>query len=315
MSLKLTEITESSPSVKPPSVLCGFGIFSWLGSPWSMASSGHFDPSQLDDEYKAVEVLDLAFTEFLKKGRQCFQHYNHRSSKFHHCFVGKKPCQFPGTPLSNVRWQREVERWTNAGGLIPTGGRPIYSSSEVPISMTNYQGVVKRIRRTANSPTNTDSEESDKLDSEEVEVMNPSIGHHSRTSPSQPAAKIFQSQPVLVSPMRPSPIPQPRHSPMVTYQQLKPVSSSSRRREDQLPLPFPAAQLFQREHWPVQVTREDPNIENEGQDAVARLFRRVDRNSGEVSSYSNDRIIAGIASEEMAAKFIWYEYELINDFQ
>ncbi|MBW0517910.1 hypothetical protein O181_057625 [Austropuccinia psidii MF-1] len=298
-----------------------------------MASSGHFDPSQLDDEHKAVEALDLSFNECLKKGRQCFQHYNPRSLKFHHCFVGKKPCQFPGTPLSNVRWylwskkegpfakefqvseaptpdvtgsrQREVERWTNAGGLISTDGRPIYSSSEVPISRTNYQGVVKRIRRTANSPTNIDSEESDKLDSEEVEVMNPSIGHNSRTSPSQPAEKIFQSQPVLVSSMRPSPIPQPRHSPMFTFQQLKPVSSSSRRREDQLPLPFPAAQLFQRrEHWLVQVTREHPNMENEGQDAVERFFRRVDRNSREVSYHANDRIITVTASEEMAAKLI-----------
>ncbi|MBW0525518.1 hypothetical protein O181_065233 [Austropuccinia psidii MF-1] len=52
MSSKLTEITESSPSSPPPSVLCGSGILSQLASPWSMASSGHFDPAQTYDGYK-----------------------------------------------------------------------------------------------------------------------------------------------------------------------------------------------------------------------------------------------------------------------
>ncbi|MBW0465668.1 hypothetical protein O181_005383, partial [Austropuccinia psidii MF-1] len=46
MSPKLTKLTLSSPSVLLPSVLCGYAILSWLGSPWSMASSGYFDPSQ-----------------------------------------------------------------------------------------------------------------------------------------------------------------------------------------------------------------------------------------------------------------------------
>ncbi|MBW0470312.1 hypothetical protein O181_010027 [Austropuccinia psidii MF-1] len=67
---------------------------------------------------------------------------------------------------------------------------------------------------------------------------------------------------------------------MVTSQQLQPVASSSRTRDDGSPLPFPATQVFQqRESWPIQVTREDPNIKNEGQDSVARLFQRIDRNS------------------------------------
>ncbi|MBW0584350.1 hypothetical protein O181_124065 [Austropuccinia psidii MF-1] len=56
MSSKLTELTESSPSAPPPSVLRGSGVFSQLSSP-SMASSGHFYPSQTYDGYKAVEVL------------------------------------------------------------------------------------------------------------------------------------------------------------------------------------------------------------------------------------------------------------------
>ncbi|MBW0587247.1 hypothetical protein O181_126962 [Austropuccinia psidii MF-1] len=66
MSSKLTELTETSPSTPPPSVLCGSGIFSQLSSP-SMASSGHFDPSQTYDGFRVVEVLDPACTECLAK--------------------------------------------------------------------------------------------------------------------------------------------------------------------------------------------------------------------------------------------------------
>ncbi|MBW0490042.1 hypothetical protein O181_029757 [Austropuccinia psidii MF-1] len=103
---------------------------------------------------------------------------------------------------------------------------------------------------------------------------------------------------------------------MVTSQQLQPEASSSRRIEDKYPLPFPSTQVFQqREHWPIWATREDTNMVSEGQEAVARLFRRVDRNSREVIMYVSDRTIPGTASEEMAAKFSWYEDELINDFQ
>ncbi|MBW0523995.1 hypothetical protein O181_063710 [Austropuccinia psidii MF-1] len=168
-----------------------------------------------------------------------------------------------------------------------------------------------------------------------------SAGHQSSTSPSQPASKIFKSQllpstprsfqqvlskipstipsttrPALVPTMRPSPILQPRNSPMVTSQQLQPVVSSSRRREDKFPQLFPSSQVFQkREHCLIRVTREEPNMENKGQDAVARLFRRVDRNIREVIEYANNRTIPGNASQEMAAKLFWYENELINDFK
>ncbi|MBW0573499.1 hypothetical protein O181_113214 [Austropuccinia psidii MF-1] len=101
MSSKLTELTESSPSAPPPSVLHGSGILSQFSSP-SMAS-GHFDPAQSYDGYKAVEVLDPACTECLAKGKDCFEHYNHRSSKCHYCFIGKKPCLCTGKQASNVR--------------------------------------------------------------------------------------------------------------------------------------------------------------------------------------------------------------------
>ncbi|MBW0475012.1 hypothetical protein O181_014727 [Austropuccinia psidii MF-1] len=91
---------------------------------------------------------------------------------------------------------------------------------------------------------------------------------------------------------------------MATSKQPQPVASSSRRREDQSPLPFPAVQVFQkREHWPIWVTIEDKNMANAGQDSMARLFIRFDRNSREVIMYANDRTIPGTASESMAAKF------------
>ncbi|MBW0573547.1 hypothetical protein O181_113262 [Austropuccinia psidii MF-1] len=103
---------------------------------------------------------------------------------------------------------------------------------------------------------------------------------------------------------------------MVTSQQLQPVANSRRRREDQLPLLFAEAQSFhQRELWPIQVTREDPNISNNGHNALAQLFIRVYRDSRKVITYANDRMIPGTASEEMASKFEWYEDKLINYFQ
>ncbi|MBW0490943.1 hypothetical protein O181_030658 [Austropuccinia psidii MF-1] len=243
--------------------------------------------------------------------------------------------------------QRDVARWTDVGGPIPVGGRPIYSSLKVPISRINSQGVVRRLRRIADSPTNPDAEGSDELDGEEAEVLLKSIGLQSSTSPSHPGSRRFKSQvilstprnfqqvisiipsaippplpdpstsrPTLVLTVGPSPLPQLRISPILTSQQLKPVARSSRRREGFLPLPFPATQVFQqRECWPIQVTREDPNMANKGQDAVASLFRRVDRNSREVITYDNDRMIPSTASEEMTAKFSWYEDELIDGFQ
>ncbi|MBW0573280.1 hypothetical protein O181_112995 [Austropuccinia psidii MF-1] len=347
-----------------------------------MASSEHFDPSKTYDGYKAVEVLDPACTDCLAKGKDCFEHYNPRSSKCHYCYVGKKPCHCTGLQASNVRrylWsrkdgpfgkefpvseaptpdgtsgasiltcsrQRDAARCTNAEGSIPVGGRPIYSSSEVTISRINTERVVKRIRRISDSPPDPDAEGSDELDGEEVEVAPHLVGHQCSSSSSKPLSNRFQSnlipstprtfqptlatvptslpptspssshaRPALTQAVRPSPIQQPRNSPIITSQQLQPMASSSRRRDGFSPVPFPAAQVFQRRDcWPIQVTREDPNAERENQDAVARLFRRVDRNSREVIIYANDRTIPGTASEEIDANVSWYEDELINDFQ
>ncbi|MBW0567040.1 hypothetical protein O181_106755 [Austropuccinia psidii MF-1] len=306
----MTEITESSPSAPPPSVLCGSSVFSQLTSP-SMASSVHFDPSQTYDGYRAVEVLDPACSE-----------------------------------LTGSR-KRDVARWTNVGRPIPNGGRLIYSSSEVPISRINTEGVVKRIRRIADSPTDPDAERSDELDGEEVEVVPHLVVHPSSNSSAQPLANKFQKpsdsnysqnlstgscfhsyynsfvftstslvRPALNQEVRQSPSQQARNSPITTSQQLQPMASSSRRRDGLSSLPFPAAKVFQRRDcWPIQITREDTNVVSENQEAVARLFRRVNRNSREVIMYANNRTIPGTASEEMTAKSSWYEDELINDFQ
>ncbi|MBW0484880.1 hypothetical protein O181_024595 [Austropuccinia psidii MF-1] len=144
------------------------------------------------------------------------------------------------------------------GGPIPFGGRQIYYSSEVPISMINTEGVVKRIRQISDSPPDPDPDGSDELDGEKAGVVHNSIGHQSSTSPSHPPAKRLQShiipstprtfQPAIAtlttslppaspssSTARPSLISAVRPSPIVTSKQLKPVASSSRRREE-LPL-------------------------------------------------------------------------------
>ncbi|MBW0593628.1 hypothetical protein O181_133343 [Austropuccinia psidii MF-1] len=83
-----------------------------------------------------------------------------------------------------------MARWTNVGG-------PIYSSSQVPISRINTEGVVRRIRRIADSPNDPDAEGSEGLDGEEVEVVPHLVGHPSSNSSSQPLANRF---PVLPEP-------------------------------------------------------------------------------------------------------------------
>ncbi|MBW0577946.1 hypothetical protein O181_117661 [Austropuccinia psidii MF-1] len=168
--------------------------------------------------------------------------------------------------------KRDVARWNNVGGPIPVGVRPVYSSSEVPISRINTEVIVKRIRQISNSPPDQDAEGSDELDGEEVEVIPHSSGHPSNSS----SSKRFQSQlipstprnfqptlatiptsippasphsshtrPSLNTAVIPSPIQQSRNSPIVNSQQLQPVASTSRRRDELSPLPFPSAQVFQ----------------------------------------------------------------------
>ncbi|MBW0477894.1 hypothetical protein O181_017609 [Austropuccinia psidii MF-1] len=316
MSSKLTELTECSPSALPPSVLCGSGVFSQFSSP-SMACSGHFDPSQTMMDTEKLKFLILPVLNVWARVRIVFNT----------TIPSEAPTPDGTSAFSQLTAsrQRHVARWTSVGGPIPVGGRPIYSSSEVPISRIKTEGVVKRIRRIADSPTDPDAEGSDELDGEEAVVVPHSVGHSSSNSSAQPLANRFQSQvipstprtfqpvlasipttippsspstsharPALNSAVRPSPSQKQRKSPITTPQQLQPVASSSRRRD---------------------VTREDPNAASENQEAVARLFRRVDRNSREVIMYANDRTIPGTASQEMAAKFASYEDELINDFQ
>ncbi|MBW0510454.1 hypothetical protein O181_050169 [Austropuccinia psidii MF-1] len=224
-----------------------------------MASSGHFDSTQIYDGYKAVAVLDPASTKCLDKGKYCFEHYNTRSSKCHYCFIGKKPCRCTGKQASNVR----KYLWSKKDG--PFG-------KELPVS---------------EAPTLDGTSEysacSDELDGEEVEVIPHSAGHASNPSPSQPPANRFQSQVIPSTPrnfqptiatiptsippgsphsshtrpafntaVRTSPIQQSRNSPIVNSQKLQPVASTSGRRDKLSPLLFPAAQVFQsRDQWPI----------------------------------------------------------------
>ncbi|MBW0564621.1 hypothetical protein O181_104336 [Austropuccinia psidii MF-1] len=230
MSSKLTQRTESSPSVLPPSVLNGSDILSQFSSP-SMASSGHFDPIQVYDGYKAVEVLDPACTECLAKGK--------------------------------IVLNSTIPDLQNATTALLGRSRATILGSKLPMS--------------------GDAEGSDELDGEGAEVIPHSAGHPSNSSPSQPPAKRFQSQvipstprnfqptlatittsippasthsshtrPALNPAVRSSPIQQSRNSPIVNSQQLQPVASTSRRREELSTFLFPAAQVLQhRDQWPI----------------------------------------------------------------
>ncbi|MBW0479837.1 hypothetical protein O181_019552 [Austropuccinia psidii MF-1] len=130
--------------------------------------------------------------------------------------------------------KREVARWTNVGGPIPTGGRPIYSISEVPISRINNQGVVKSIRRIVYSQTNPDAEGNDKLHDEEFKVINSLVGNSSSTSPTNPPANKFHgkvilsttrnSQPVLS--ILPSSVPPPSPHPSTARPSLSQAITS-----------------------------------------------------------------------------------------
>ncbi|MBW0515932.1 hypothetical protein O181_055647 [Austropuccinia psidii MF-1] len=199
MSSKLTELTESSPSAPPPSVLCGSGVLSQL------ASSGHFDSSQTYDSQKAVEVLDPACTEFLTKDSNVRRYlWSRKDGPFEKDFpLSEAPTPDGTSGFSHLTGSRQhnVVRWTNVGGPITVGGSPIYSSSEVPISRINTEGVVKRIR-ISDSPPDPDSEGSDELDGEEAEVVPHLVGHKSSSSSSQPLANRFQSH-VIPSTPRP----------------------------------------------------------------------------------------------------------------
>ncbi|MBW0497717.1 hypothetical protein O181_037432 [Austropuccinia psidii MF-1] len=178
MSSKLTELAESSPSALPQSVLCGSVVFSQLSSP-SMASSGHFDPSQIYDGYREVGILDPACTECWAKGKDCFQHYNPRYSKCHYCFIGKKPCPCSRMLSSNIRrylWSRKEGPF---GKELP--------ASEAP----NPDG---------NSVFSQYAEGSDELNGAEVVVVPHSVGHPSSNSSFQPLANRFQNQVIPSTP-------------------------------------------------------------------------------------------------------------------
>ncbi|MBW0467764.1 hypothetical protein O181_007479 [Austropuccinia psidii MF-1] len=261
MSSKLTELTESSPSVPPPFFLCGSGIFSRFSSP-SM-SSGHFDPSQTYDGYKAMK------RPCCRTGVPASNVRRYLWSRKDGPFGKELPVPEAPTPDGNSGYshltgsrQRDVARWTNVGGPILVGGRPIYSSSEVPISRINTEGVVKRIGFMIPQLIQWLKPVANRFQSQVIPSTPRTFQAVLASIPtSLPPASPSPShaRPALNQEVRPSPNQQPTNSPITTSQQLQPMASSSRRRDGLSPFPFPAAQVFQRrDPWPDQITREDP---------------------------------------------------------
>ncbi|MBW0524266.1 hypothetical protein O181_063981 [Austropuccinia psidii MF-1] len=238
-----------------------------------MASSGDFDPTQVMTVRRKLKFLILLVLNVWQRGRIVANIKIPDLQNATPALLGRNHVVILG---SKLHMQRDVARCTNVGGPIPVCGRPIYSSSEIPISRINTEDIVKRIRQIFNSLPDPDAEGSDELDGEEVEVVPNSAGHPSNTSPSQPPTKRLQShiipstprtfqptlstiptsippaspnsshtRPALNTAVRPSPIQQPRNSPIVTSQQLQPMASTSRRREELSPLLFPASEVLQ----------------------------------------------------------------------
>ncbi|MBW0507674.1 hypothetical protein O181_047389 [Austropuccinia psidii MF-1] len=205
MSSKLTEITESSSSEPPPSVLCGSGVRSKLVSPGSMAFSGHFYPSQTYDGYKAKPCHHTVLPASNIRGYLWSKKDGPLGKEFP---VSEAPTPNGTSGYSNLTGsrKRDVARWTNVGGPIPFGGRPIYSSSEVPISRINNERLVKQIRQISNSSPDPDADGSDQFDGDKIEVTHSSSGHQSSTSPSHPPAKRFQSHIIPSTPRAFQPI-------------------------------------------------------------------------------------------------------------
>ncbi|MBW0468822.1 hypothetical protein O181_008537 [Austropuccinia psidii MF-1] len=188
-----------------------------------MASSGHFDPSQTYDGYKAAEAPDPAFTDCLMKGKECFQHFNPRSPKCHFFFVEKKPCCLPGVPVSKVRRYLCSKKDGPFGRELPfseaptpdgTSGRPPPSSSPTQPPSHNFSNQAMQI-----TPRN----------------LQPVLSTIPSSVPPTSSGN-FTAIPSLPSPMRKSsirisPITKPGPSPVHPLQQLQPVASTSRARE------------------------------------------------------------------------------------
>ncbi|MBW0477259.1 hypothetical protein O181_016974 [Austropuccinia psidii MF-1] len=117
--------------------------------------------------------------------------------------------------------KRSCKRDTNSRGSIPLCGRPIYSILEVPMSRIKIQGIVKRIRRISDLPTNPDGKEVEVLDKKIGQTNAPPEFFQTHILPSTPKnfyprlstcpSSIHQSSPhpsiarlpALASPMRP----------------------------------------------------------------------------------------------------------------
>ncbi|MBW0564208.1 hypothetical protein O181_103923 [Austropuccinia psidii MF-1] len=180
------------------------------------------------------------------------------------------------TPI-NLKIPREFARCINVEGPIPIGGSPIYSIPySVPPPSSKSSTAIPILASPMNPYCIPQPRPSPVLTSHLLQpVASTSQGIPYSVPP--PPPKSSTAIPILASPMKPSPIPQPKPSPVLTSHLLHHVASTSQGSENWSALLFSAAQIFQNHgFWPIRVTREDPTVVNEGQYAVTRFFRRVD---------------------------------------
>ncbi|MBW0495147.1 hypothetical protein O181_034862 [Austropuccinia psidii MF-1] len=73
------------------------------------------------------------------------------------------------------QWNNTSSSWANIGGIIHPQGNPIGVAPEVPILITRKDGKLGRLKRNlvAQDEIDTDSEGSDEIDGEELEMTTP----------------------------------------------------------------------------------------------------------------------------------------------
>ncbi|MBW0508601.1 hypothetical protein O181_048316 [Austropuccinia psidii MF-1] len=262
MSYKLTELTESSPSALPPSLLCGSGLsVDCLHPPWILLDililSKHMTatrqlrplillvlsvwPGARIDFNTTILDLQSAITVSLERGHVIVQGCQllisggiygiqnmgllGKSSQFlRHLLL----MELQGIPIVS-----------NLNTLIKTGTDIIDvvtgSRKRDVARWTNVGGPIPvGGRRISDSPTDPDAEGSDELDGEEVVVVPHSVHHKSSTSSSQPLSNRFQSQVIPSTPRTFQPFlasiptslppawPSPSHARPALYQAVRP---------------------------------------------------------------------------------------------
>ncbi|MBW0559774.1 hypothetical protein O181_099489 [Austropuccinia psidii MF-1] len=191
MSSKLTSICDSDHSDSPPSVLYGAGVFDNLRelSEESMAPTEIWDINKTYNGFKSVRVIELPCINCQKKGIPCGESATARSTRCQFCNLGKRNCSqshyhFPDDPR---RLWSSIEKGRRFVLEAPVDEPPTSDATsghsnltgsrmrEVPILVTRKDGKLEKLKRNlvVQHEIDTDTEGSDEIDREELEITTP----------------------------------------------------------------------------------------------------------------------------------------------